>query len=435
MNARTTALSGLIAIRRQNAWADGALKEYTARDRLDRRDAALAARLLYGVVQNRMLLDFYLAQVVSGSLSGLQPVVLDILRLGAYQLLFLDKIPAAAAVNEAVEQTKTYANKRAAGLVNGALRALVRKKDMLEQPDDLATKYSHPQPLIDCLRTSLDAQTLEAFLAADNEIPKTALQVNPLRATPEQLVSALEESGIAYEPHPWLPGCFLVSGTGNLEALPIFRSGAVYVQDPAAKLAAIVSGAAPGMRVLDCCAAPGGKSFAAAMQMENKGSIRACDLHPHKLSLIEKNAARLGIDIIRAEQRNAAEFSPELAGGFDLVIADVPCSGLGVIRKKPDIRYKPLDAIGRLPQVQLAILENVCRYVKPGAVLLYSTCTVRREENEDVVSAFLQAHPEFSPEPFPVSAGLPLTNAGYATLLPHRHAADGFFICKLRKQP
>ena len=434
MNARTTALSALIAIRRQNAWADGALKEYIARDRLSRRDAALAARLVYGVVQNRPLLDFDLAQVVSSPLAKLQPVVLDILRLGAYQILFLDKIPVSAAVNEAVEQTKIYANKRAAGLVNGSLRALARQKDTLAAPQDLATKYSHPQPLVDCLRASMDEETLEAFLAADNDIPKTALQCNPLIAAPEQVASALDEAQIPYEPHPWLPGCFLVSGTGNLEALPLFQSGAVYVQDPAAKLAALASGAAPGMRVLDCCAAPGGKSFAAAMQMENTGSILSCDLHPHKIALIEKNAARLGISILKAETRSAAEFDPALENGFDLVIADVPCSGLGVIRKKPDIRYKPLDAIERLPAIQTAILENVCRYVRPGGTLLYSTCTVRKEENEDVARTFLLAHPEFSPEPFAVPAGLDLKNEGYATLLPQKHAADGFFICKLRKE-
>ena len=433
MNARTTALSALIAIRRQNAWADGAIKEYTSRDQLDRRDAALAARLLYGVVQNRMLLDYDLSQVVSGGLGRLQPVVRDILRLGAYQILFLDKIPASAAVNEAVEQAKAYANPRAAGLVNGALRALTRRRDTLEVPTDLATKYSHPQPLVDCLHASFDEQALEAFLAADNEIPKTALQVNPLKASPEEVTAALDAAQIAYETHPWLAGCYLVSGTGNLEALPLFHSGAVYVQDPAAKFAVLASGAAPGMRVLDCCAAPGGKSFAAAMQMENRGSILSCDLHAHKIALIEKNAARLGISILKAEQRNAAEFDAALENAFDLVIADVPCSGLGVIRKKPDIRYKPLDAIARLPEVQRAILENVSRYVRPGGTLLYSTCTVRKEENEAVALSFAQAHPAFTPEPFVVPEGLELPNEGYATLLPQLHAADGFFICKLRK--
>lgn len=433
MNARTTALSALIAIRRQNAWADGALKEYIARDRLSRRDAALAARLVYGVVQNRLLLDFDLAQVVSSPLAKLQPVVLDILRLGAYQILFLDKIPVSAAVNEAVEQTKTYANKRAAGLVNGSLRALARQKDTLAAPQDLATKYSHPQPLVDCLRVSMDEETLEAFLAADNDIPKTALQCNPLIAAPEQVASALDEAQIPYEPHPWLPGCFLVSGTGNLETLPLFQSGAVYVQDPAAKLAALASGAAPGMRVLDCCAAPGGKSFAAAMQMENTGSILSCDLHPHKIALIEKNAARLGISILKAETHSAAEFDPALENGFDLVIADVPCSGLGVIRKKPEIRFKDPAELERLPTIQRDILAGLASCVKPGGVLVYSTCTVLARENEDVAHDFLRSHPEFSPEAF----SLPLPGAdasdGMFTFWPQEHGTDGFFVCKLRR--
>lgn len=433
MNARTTALCALIAMRRQNAWADGALKEYTARDRLDRRDAAFAARLLYGVVQNRMLLDFYLAQRVACGLGKLQPVVLDILRLGAYQILFLDKVPVSAAVNEAVGQTKTYANKRAAGLVNGTLRALAREKDALVKPTDLATKYSHPQPLIDCLRGSLSDEDLEAFLRADNEIAKTALQYNPLKTTPAAVEAALVQDGIAFERHPWLSGCWLVSGTGNLERQPLFQDGCVYVQDPAAKLTALAAGAQPGMRVLDVCAAPGGKSFAAAMQMQNEGSVLSCDLHAHKIALIEKNAARLGISILRAEQRDASQFEPAFAGAFDLVIADVPCSGLGVIRKKPDIRYKPLTELARLPSVQAAILRNVSRYVRPGGVLLYSTCTVRKEENEDVIAPFLQENASFSPEPFAVPDGLDLPNEGYATLLPHKHAADGFFICKLRR--
>lgn len=434
MNARTTALSALIAMRRQNAWADGALKDYTARDRLDRRDAALAARLLYGVVQNRMLLDFYLAQAVASPLTKLQPVVLDILRLGAYQILFLDKIPVSAAVNEAVEQTKTYANKRAAGLVNGSLRTLARRKDELEKPHDLATKYSHPQPLVDCLRASMDEETLEAFLAADNDIPKTALQANPLKASAEQVAAALDEAGIACEPHPWLPGCFLVSGTGNLESLPLFQSGAVYVQDAAAKLAVLASGAGPGMRVLDCCAAPGGKSFAAAMQMENTGSILSCDLHAHKISLIEKNAARLGISILKAEQRSASEFDPALEAQFDLVIADVPCSGLGVIRKKPDIRYKDPAPLADLPAVQLDILRNAARYVKPGGTLMYSTCTLLYRENGEVVETFLAENNSYKAEAFPLPGPVGLVQGGSVTLWPHRHGTDGFFISKMRRE-
>lgn len=257
MNARTTALSALIAMRRQNAWADGALKDYTARDRLDRRDAALAARLLYGVVQNRMLLDFYLAQAVASPLTKLQPVVLDILRLGAYQILFLDKIPVSAAVNEAVEQTKTYANKRAAGLVNGSLRTLARRKDELEKPHDLATKYSHPQPLVDCLRASMDEETLEAFLAADNDIPKTALQANPLKAAPEQVAAALDEAGIACEPHPWLPAASSSPEQGISRRCRCSSPAQSMCRTPPQSWPCWPPARRPGMRVLDCCAAPG----------------------------------------------------------------------------------------------------------------------------------------------------------------------------------
>lgn len=433
MNARTTALSALIATRRQNAWSDGVLKEYIARDRLDARDAALASRLCYGVLQNRMLLDFYIAYFLNGKLRELQPVVLDILRLGAFQIVFLDKIPVSAAVNEAVEQCKSYANRRAAGLVNGLLRAMARSRDALPEPSDLATKYSHPQKLVELLEESVGKDAIEPLLKCDNEITPTILHANPLRADAESVFAELEEAGAVLTPHPWLPDCRLAQGTGNLERLDAFRDGRVYVQDPAAHLAALASGVEPGMQVLDACAAPGGKSFAAAMQMRNEGSILSCDIHPHKLTLIEKGAERLGITMLQTRLQNAAEHDPALDGQFDAVIADVPCSGLGVIRKKPDIRYKPLEPLARLPELQRAILENVCRYVKPGGTLVYSTCTVLRRENEAVAEAFLKEHPDFSPETIPAPTGFGLENDGMLTLLPFKHDTDGFFICRMRK--
>ena len=433
MNARTTALSALIATRRQNAWSDGVLKEYIARDRLDARDAALASRLCYGVLQNRMLLDFYIAYFLNGKLRELQPVVLDILRLGAFQIVFLDKIPASAAVNEAVEQCKSYANRRAAGLVNGLLRAMARNRDALPEPPDLATKYSHPQELVELLEESVGKDAIEPLLKCDNEITPTILHANPLRADAESVFAELEEAGAVLTPHPWLPDCRLAQGTGNLERLDAFRDGRVYVQDPAAHLAALASGVEPGMQVLDACAAPGGKSFAAAMQMRNEGSILSCDIHPHKLTLIEKGAERLGITMLQTRLQNAAEHDPALDGQFDAVIADVPCSGLGVIRKKPDIRYKPLEPLARLPELQRAILENVCRYVKPGGTLVYSTCTVLRRENEAVAEAFLKEHPDLSPETIPAPTGFGLENDGMLTLLPFKHDTDGFFICRMRK--
>ena len=228
MGARTTALSVLIACRRQGAFSDGALKEYARRDGLDRRDAALAARLCYGVEQNRGLLDFYLSRFVRGKLKDLQPVVLDILRLGAYQIVFLDKVPDAAAVNEAVTQTKKYANARAAGLVNGVLRSLARAKDALPEPPDLATKYSHPAALVALLQESLGEET-EAFLRADNEAPETVLQWNPLRGAEAELLRELDEKGVEWSRHPWLDGCYLVRGTGDLRGLDAFARGLVYV--------------------------------------------------------------------------------------------------------------------------------------------------------------------------------------------------------------
>ena len=433
MSARTTALCALIATRRQGAWSDGILKEYVQRDRLERRDAALAATLTYGVMQNRMLLDHYLEQVVSGGLSRLQPAMLDILRLGAYQILLLDKIPDSAAVNEAVEQTKRYVNQKAAGMTNGALRALSRKKGSLNEPRDLATKYSHPQALVDLLTDSVGRDQIESFLQADNEPAPTCLQINPLLSDPDEVERALTEQEILFRKHPWLPGCYLVTGTGNLARLELFASGKVYVQDASAKLAAMAAGVRPGMRVLDTCAAPGGKSFALAMEMKNEGSVTSCDIHAHKISLIEKGAARLGISIITAREADASKFQEEFKDGFDVVVADVPCSGLGVIRKKPDIRYKDLAPTERLPAVQAAILENVSRYVRPGGALLYSTCTVLRRENEDVANAFLARHPAFHLEAFTVPDGLDGQNGGMLTLYPHVHEADGFFICKLRK--
>ena len=433
MNARTTALSALIATRRSGAWSDGALKEYILRDRLDARDAAFASRLCYGVLQNRLLLDFYIAHFLNGKLRDLQPVVLDILRLGAFQIVFLNKVPVSAAVNEAVEQCKAYANRRAAGLVNGVLRALARSREALPQPPDLATRYSHPQELVELLRESVGGDQIEALLKADNEIAPTVLHANPLKADAEAVFSELSEQGVALMPHPWLPGCRFAQGTGNLERLDAFRDGRVYVQDPAAHLASLASGVQPGMTVLDMCAAPGGKSFAAAMQMENRGEILSCDIHPHKLALIEKGAERLGISIIRTALQNGTERCELYLDKMDAVIADVPCSGLGVIRKKPDIRYKALEPLQRLPEIQRAILENAGAYVRPGGTLIYSTCTVLRRENEAVAEDFLRAHPEFTPEAIPVPENSGLENDGMLTLLPNIHGTDGFFICKMRK--
>lgn len=432
MSARDTALKTLIACRRQQAWSDGALKQNIAADGLDRRDAALATRLCFGVLQNRMLLDFWIEAYTNRKPDKLQPVVLDILRLAVYQLRFLEKIPASAAVNEAVEQAKRSANPRAAGLVNAVLRSMLRAPERLTLPEDLSLRYSHPAPLVELLRQNVGEDRIEALLASHNDFPPTCLQINPLRASSADVIVRLEAEGYEVSPHPWLPDCLLLTG-GTPEKSETFRNGSVYVQDPAAKLAVLAADPRPEMDVLDCCAAPGGKSFAAAIRMRNQGQVAACDLHPHKIELIRKSAERLGLDCVHAEVRDASLTESAWNGRFDLVIADVPCSGLGVIRKKPDIRYKDLDAISGLPEVQRRILYAQADHVKPGGVLLYSTCTILKRENEDVVSAFLRDRPDYTAEPFDLPGGLRAPD-GMLTLLPCEQGTDGFFIAKLRRK-
>ncbi len=435
MSARNTALAALIACRKNDAWSDGVLKDYIRRDRLDSRDAALATRLCYGVVQNRLLLDFYLTEFVKGGLRKLQPVVQDILRLGVYQIVFMDRIPPSAAVNEAVEQGKRYANPRAAGLINGVLRSVLRAGKDLPQPSDLSTRYSHPEGLVELLRDNVGEDLLESLLQSHNTSPATVVQVNPLKTTEADLCRRWDEQGVTYVPHPWMPGCYELSGTGNLEQMDTFRDGSLLVQDAAAKLPAVVAGIEPGMSILDCCAAPGGKSFAAAMALQNKGKLISCDIHPHKIQLIEKGAERLGIETLTAQVQDASAFNPQWENAMDVVLADVPCSGLGTIRKKPDIRYKALKPLEGLPAVQRRILDNVCRYVRPGGVLVYSTCTILHWENKDIVDSFLREHPDFAAERMALPEGLGAGAVSRLTLLPCVHQCDGFFVAKLRKLP
>ena len=335
MGARETALNALIACRKSGAWPNGALKEYIARDRLSPRDAALAARLCYGVLQNRNKLDFYLKQLLTGRLKDLHPVVRDILHLGLYQIYELDKVPESAAVNESVTLAKKYCkNPKAGALVNAVLRKAATK-GTLQEPVSYADRYSHPDELISLLKANLPKGKLEPMLIADNAAPQTVVQVNTLRTSAEKLAERLTAEHVCVKPHEWMADCLVLSGTGSLELLPAFREGLFYVQDPAAKLSVLCAGLPEtGGNVLDCCAAPGGKSFAAAIAMGGKGSIVSCDIYPHKTALIENGAARLGLTNITARQRDASQVVPEWIGAMDTVIADVPCSGLGIIRKK-----------------------------------------------------------------------------------------------------
>ena len=427
-SAREVALEVLTACRKADAWVDGALKSATKRAGLDSRDAALAARITYGVVQNRTLLDARIALYCKNGRCDLEPVILDILRIGACQILLLDRIPPSAAVNEAVEMAKRHHRPRAAGLVNAVLRNLQRDRDHLPEITDLSVRYSHPRWLVDTYVDLLGRGEAEELMALQNRPVATSIQRNPLRCTRAELEAALPQA----VPHPWLPDCYELTGAGDLEQLPAFQEGWFLVQDAGAKLVSLAAGCRRGDFILDLCAAPGGKSFAAAMAMGDQGEIHACDIHPHKLALVEKGAARLGVTCLTTHLADGRQRQEAWLNRADVVICDVPCSGLGIIRKKPDIREKDPGALGGLPAVQLAILQNAGSYVRPGGVLLYSTCTILPRENGEVAAAFLREHPEFRLEPFALPGPVGETD-GDVTLWPHRHGTDGFYICKLRK--
>lgn len=437
MGARETALNVLIACRREGAWSNGVLKDYTSRDGLDRRESALAARLCYGVLQNRGKLDFYLKQLLTGKLRSLHPVVRDILHMGLYQLYETDRIPERAAVHESVELAKKYCPKvkNAPALVNGVLRNAIRNRENMAQPETLCEKYSHPQGLIELFRAYVGQERLESMLQANNSVPQIYAQVNTLRISAEGLAEQLKCEGVTATAHPWLPDCLILSETGNLEALPSFREGLFYIQDPAAKLSVLCAKLSSDTKtVLDCCAAPGGKSFAAAIATGGNARIVACDIHPHKTALLQKGAQRLGLNSITAKQQDGTVPNAEWIGKMDAVICDVPCSGYGIIRKKPDIRFKDPDSMRELPILQLAILSNQASYVKPGGVLMYSTCTLVRRENEGVVEKFLKQNPDFYLENLTLPEAFSKTDSPMLTLIPGQYDTDGFFICRLRRK-
>ena len=437
MSARETALQVLTICRREEGWVNEVLKKQLARSGLDPRDAALATRLCYGVVQNRIRLDFYLSQMLTGKSRNLHPVLRDVLHLGLYQLYFMDKIPASAAVNESVALAKKHCKGMgsvAASLTNGVLRSAIRLRGSLREPQTLWESYSHPEGLVALFRGYLGQDKLEGMLMANNAAPDTVIQVNTLKTDAAALTEKLEGEGIEVRPHPWLENCLILKGTGSIERLGAFRDGDFYVQDAAARLAVEVAGIKPGMKVVDCCAAPGGKSFAAAQALAGTGEIYASDLHEHRTELIRKGAERLGVDNITVSQRDASQEVPGWEEMMDAVIVDVPCSGYGIIRKKPDIRYKDPDTMKELPALQLEILKAQAKAVKPGGVLIYSTCTLVRRENEGVVEKFLKAREDFSLEALELPGVFPKNETGMLTLVPGEYETDGFFIAKLRRK-
>ncbi len=417
-----------------NIEADTAIR----RNALEGADRALYTNIVYGTVERRITLEYLLAQLCDRPLAKIDRNVAIILRMSLYQLRYLDRVPAYAVLQEAGELTRRFAAQSAVGFVNAVLREYERRGAEIAMPSPqadferyLSVSYSYPAWFCALLVRCYGKRRAEAILKAFEKNPPLTLFPNLLKTDRAGLLRALRAEGIACEETRYSPYGVRLSRHVPIDAITPLAQGLCFVQDEASQLAALALGAAPAQTILDSCACPGGKSFALALLCGDKAKIISCDLHENKLSLVRRGAEKLGIASVEAQARDSGSFYPPFENAFDRVLCDVPCSGLGVLSKKPDIREKKEEEIERLPAVQRRILENCARYVRPGGELVYSTCTVHPAENEEQIKVFLREHPEFSLQPFMLGQ---VTVQGMQTLLPDRYAGmDGFFIAKLRK--
>ena len=429
MIARRLALKVLAKCRREGGYSNLTLDSALKNAELSDSDRALATQLVFGVITRKITLDYYIGKLSSMGGSRIEPDVRDVLRMGLYQLIYLDKIPAHAAVNESV----TLVPSRARGFVNALLRNWQRKGNDIPLPADPIEKMSvlrsYPIELCEKLTAEYGYAESDAMLETMNATPPLTVRVNTIKTDRETLLRSFREDGADAEKGIISPFAIRVKGT-PITRLNGFDGGLFFAQDEASQICVAALGAKAGDTVIDVCSAPGGKSFGAAMTMENTGKIYSFDLHDSKISLIRYGAARLGIDIIEARAGDARSFIKELEGCADAVLCDVPCSGYGVMAKKPEIRHKSLSDAERLPEIQYAILENAAKYVKKGGTLVYSTCTVLSEENGKNVERFLDEHKEFVPEGFTFGER---AFKAQTTLLPHKDGTDGFFVAKFIK--
>ena len=425
INARALALDVLIRCE-SGGYSNIALDTVIKRNALSGADRGFLTVLVYGVIERRITLDYIIASLSSIPNSKIERDTRNLLRMGLYQLIYMEKVPPFAAINETV----VLANKRSKGFVNAILRSYMREGKSIAFPSEndkikhLSVAYSVSEGLAEALLGAYSFDECKKMLEAFGKSTPITLRVNNLKADREELLSELEGASLTrFSPD----GIILESAaTSELDAL---KDGRVTVQDEASQICVRALGATSGDTVLDVCACPGSKSFGAAMTMENKGTILAFDIHENKLSLVKSGAERLGISIISTKAQDARAPLDELFGKADKIICDVPCSGFGIIGKKPEIRYKDVKGCAALPKIQLDILKNVSNYLKVGGTLVYSTCTVLPDENENNIRAFLDKHGNFELVPFTV--GELNAECGMITLLPHVHNTDGFFIAKL----
>lgn len=446
-SARELALTVLTRVETEQAYSNLLLNQTLQKFRPDKAEAALLTELAYGTIQRKNTLDYFLDRFAAKGVAKLEPWVRNLLRMSLYQLLYLDRIPEHAAVHEAVDIAKRKGHAGIAGMVNGVLRSAIRSRDELRVPDTLdpvariALQESHPEWLVADWVRRFGVEEAERLCRSNNEPPRASVRVNTLRATPEELLERLRAAGLSARRSALSDAGIVVESGGNMALTPWYEQGELSVQDESSMLVAEIVDPRPGMKVLDCCAAPGGKTAHMAELMNDNGSVLACDLHDHKAELIEAQAKRLGLRSVRTLAIDARKLADSLSGqSFDRILLDAPCSGLGVIRRKPDIKWakRPEDAAD-IAKLQSELLASVSSMLAPGGVLVYSTCTVTEQENEQVIDRFLREHPQFSLEglPGPVAARLPERTAagnGTVVLLPHHFGSDGFFVARLRRR-
>ncbi|MBO4873589.1 MAG: 16S rRNA (cytosine(967)-C(5))-methyltransferase RsmB [Lachnospiraceae bacterium] len=449
MNSRALAASIIDKTLEQGGKSHELLREAFRTDPApDLRERSFITALVHGTVGTVLTLDFYLAQVSKTPPAGLKPYLRSVLRMGLFQLLYMDRIPASAAVNESVKLIRKRFGEGLTAYTNGVLRSAARKTDWI-RPEGAAA-LSLPQPLYDALTALYGAERTRQIAACFLEAPPLWGRVNESRIRPEEAVRLLERDGFSAVPHPLFAASLTLErrreDPEETERLPLeqteaIRNGFVQLQDLSAQLAVLAAAPQPGMKVLDLCAAPGGKSLHAADLMKDRGEVIACDLTASKCRLIRENAERSGFSCLSVRQADATVFHPAFENTFDLVIADLPCSGLGTASRKPEIKYRVTrEKVEELAALQRQILRNAMRYVKPGGKLLYSTCTLTKEENADN-ALYIEKELGFAPSALALPAEIPGIRSGCHSLqlLPgdrpdRSFGYDGFFISLFAKE-
>ncbi len=435
-DARLTAVKMLLKMEDSESFSNILLDNVLSEEKLSDRDKAFAAALFYGVTERRMTLDYIIQQNSKIPFEKLDRAAVEILRAGLYQILFMEGVPESAAVNESVKLCKKLKVFSAQGFVNGMLRSFIRNGKKVsylgvDRAERLSIEYSCPKWLVEKWIEEYDVDRTVKALKASVGKPPVYARVNTLKTTADKLIAELAKDKISAKKYAGLDDCVVLEKTGDIEKSKAFKAGLFHVQDISSQLCCLTLRPVVNETVIDVCAAPGGKSFTMAELMGNNGRLLSLDLHDMRVGLIEDGAARLGIRIIEAKQNDGTKYNPELPQA-DRVLCDVPCSGLGVIRRKPEIKYKDPAEFEELPAIQRRILETACKYVKVGGTLVYSTCTMSRAENDEVVEAFAAVHPEFSPivQTVPFEGA---ENSYKRTYFPDENGGDGFFTASFRR--